>query len=166
MLYLLNSFCPLAVITFSDDNDNLPDSSGEYTGASLTKSDMPKDFTICSAYMVKAWTTDWTSVDLFRINREDGYQWAKVQMSATDTNTEFVVYLGLVSFVAHRAQILLPLYWTRACLSLDTVTGNIRLVVNGKWGFKYQRNFYFETHMCFIDLALWARPVIESQCLS
>ena len=35
----------VSVISFSDDIEQLPDSSGEYTGASLSQPDMPKDFT-------------------------------------------------------------------------------------------------------------------------
>ena len=46
-----------AVIDVSDDIDQETDSSGEYTGASLTKPEMPKDFTICGAFRMEAWTT-------------------------------------------------------------------------------------------------------------
>ena len=54
-----------SVINFSDDNDREPDSRGEFTMASMSKPDMPRDFTICSAFMVKAWTTGFSGADLF-----------------------------------------------------------------------------------------------------
>ena len=120
------------MITFSDDSDGLPDSAGEYTGASLTKPDMPKDFTICAAYMVEAWTTDWSAASLFQLNARNGYRWAAVSMFAASTYTQFSVYLGRVTVVASSDHVLFPLTWTRVCVSLDTVTGNVRIVANGE----------------------------------
>ena len=119
------------MISFSDDNDNLPDSSGEYTGASLTKLDMPKDFTICAAYMVEAWTTDFKMANLFELINKDGRPWTFFNMYAGDTYTEFKARVGPAGFIAYSELVLLPLTCTRFCLSLDTVTWNIRLVVNG-----------------------------------
>ena len=120
------------MIIFSDDIDQAPDLSGEYTKASLTKPDMPKDFTICAAYMVEAWTTDRTTAVLFQLNAWDGYMWAFVLMYAAGTYTQFSVYLGLVAVVAYSDRVLFPFTWTRVCVSLDTVTGNVLLVVNGE----------------------------------
>ena len=114
------------MITFHDDVDSLPDSFGKYTGASLTKPDMPKDFTICAAYMVEAWTTDFSSANLFTLNARDGDGWAYVNMFAAFTYTEFEVHIGRVTVVAFSDRLLFPLTWTRVCLSLDTVTGNLR----------------------------------------
>ena len=126
------SLCHLTVITFSDDNDCLPDSFGKYTGASLTKPDMPKDFTICVAYMVEAWTTDSAVAELFWLREKKIWRWGRVSMYAAPTYTEFAVYLGRVYILAKSSRVLFPLTWTRVCLSLDTITGNVRLVVNGK----------------------------------
>ena len=124
--------CNFAVITFADDNDQYPDSSGEYTGASLTKPDMPKDFTICAAYMVEAWTTGFTSAYLFRLNDRDGDRWGYVKMFADESHTEFSVYFSRVSFTVISEQVLFPLTWTRVCVSLDTVSGKVVLVTNGE----------------------------------
>ena len=120
------------MIIFSDDVDQAPDSSGEYTGASLTKPDMPKDFTICAAYMVEAWTTDFGSAELFTLNNRDGDPWANVMMNFGGANTEFHVYIGRVSVAAYNDHVVFPLTWTRVCVSLDTVTGSVRIVVNGE----------------------------------
>ena len=51
----------LKVLDFSADNDQQPDSNGEYTGATLEAGSLPESFTICSAIMVDAWTTDFNS---------------------------------------------------------------------------------------------------------
>ena len=120
------------MIIFSDDVDQAPDSSGEYTGASLTKPDMPKDFTICAAYMVEAWTTAFASAVLFQLNDRGGDQWAYVMMYAARYYTEFNVYIGRVTVEAYIDRLLFLLMWTRVCVSLDTVTGSVRIVVNGE----------------------------------
>ena len=120
------------MIIFSDDVDHAPDSSGEYTRASLTKPDMPKDFTICAAYMVEAWTTAFASAVLFQLNDRGGDQWAYVMMYAARYYTEFNVYIGRVTVEAYIDRLLFLLMWTRVCVSLDTVTGSVRIVVNGE----------------------------------
>ena len=51
------SVSTLKVLDFSADIDQLPDSNGEYTGATLEAGPLPESFTICSALMVEAWTT-------------------------------------------------------------------------------------------------------------
>ena len=89
-----------SVIDLSDDINNEPDSSGEFTMASLSKPDMPRDFTVCSAFMVKAWTTDFSAADLFQLNDVDGDYWASVQLFAAETYTELTVQLGEVYFLA------------------------------------------------------------------
>ena len=128
------SLCHLTVITFSDDNDKAPDSFGKYTGASLTKYDMPKDFTICVAYMVEAWTTDSAAAELFwlRKKKPEIFRWGKVSMYAAKNHTEFHVNLGRAYLMAISSRVLFPLTWTRVCVSLETSTGNVRLVVNGE----------------------------------
>ena len=76
------------MITFSDDNDQLAESSGEFTGVSLTKPDKPENFTICVAYMVKAFDSR-TTVVLFNLNNEDGDNVIRVYLFSQDTFTEF-----------------------------------------------------------------------------
>ena len=49
--------CDLKVLDFSSDNDDEPDSNGELTSASLVGAALPESFTICSSFMVEAWTT-------------------------------------------------------------------------------------------------------------
>ena len=54
----------LKVLDFSADNDHEPDSNGEYTSATLEAGPLPESFTICSAFMVEAWTTDFSEAVL------------------------------------------------------------------------------------------------------
>ena len=120
------------VIDFSDDNNGEHDSQGEFTMALLTKADMPRDFTICAAFMVEAWTTDFNSARLFQLSDVDGDYWAYVEMFAADMYTEFRVRLGEVHFLTTVDHVLFPLTWTRVCLSLDTGSGKTGFVVDGR----------------------------------
>ena len=122
------------VIDFSEDVDNLPDSEGEYTHATLLRdpnNSFPSSFTICASFMVKAWTTEFASAYMFQLNDKDGDRWGYVNM-LTCTYVEYEVYLGNVYFIATTDGPLFPLHWTHICLSLDSVTGVVRIVVDGK----------------------------------
>merc|ERR1712001_817307 len=55
-------FCPpLKALDFSLDNNGEPDEKKSYTHASLKNENLPSSFTICTAFMVEAWTTEYTS---------------------------------------------------------------------------------------------------------
>ena len=82
--------------------------------------------------MVEAWTTDFVSAVLFKLNDEGGQFWAYLDMFAADKYTEFTVVLGGAYFLTYSERVLFPLTWVRVCLSLETITGNVRLVVNGE----------------------------------
>ena len=121
-----------SVIDLSDDNNNEPDSQGEFTMASLSKPDMPRDFTICTAFMVQAWTTDFSEASLFLVRDVNNYDWAHVDLYAADTYSQFIVYLGEVYILTTIDHVLFPLTWTHVCLSLDTISGKVGIVVNGQ----------------------------------
>ena len=76
------------VLDFSADNDQEPDSNGEYTGASLKADFLPESFTICSAIMVDAWTTVFTSAEMFILLNVNGDQWGYVSLYAATEYTE------------------------------------------------------------------------------
>ena len=119
------------MISFSADNNGLPDSSGEYTGASLTKPDMPRDFTICAAYMVQAWTTAYSAANLFNLYNGFGSWWGDVNLFAGRNYTQVEVNLGKVSVIAQSDHLLFPLTWSSVCVSLDSLTGMVQIIYNG-----------------------------------
>ena len=57
----------MKVLDFSEDNDHEPDSNTEYTRASLDVGLLPESFTICSAFMVTAWNTKFSSAKIFEL---------------------------------------------------------------------------------------------------
>ena len=93
---------------------------------------MPKSFTICLAYMTEAWTTGYASVTLFSMTQESGALWGFVNLNVEDGKTQFVVNLGNLYIIAYSERVLFPLTWTSVCLSLDTVAGNVSLVLDGE----------------------------------
>ena len=120
------------MLDFSADNDQEPDSNGEYTSATLDAGALPESFTICSAIMVDAWTTVFTSADMFTLLDVDGDKWGKMQLYAASSYTEYDVLLGPVYFVKQVEAVFFPLQWSRACLSLDSVASKVRVVVDGQ----------------------------------
>ena len=58
------------VLDFSVDNDFKPDTNGEYTGATLEAGALSESFTICSAFMVEEWTSDYQTADMFTLFSE------------------------------------------------------------------------------------------------
>ena len=89
----------LKVLDFSADNDQEPDSNGEYTSATLEAGPLPESFTICSALMVEAWTTDYSSADMFRLLDNDGDRWGNINLFAAYSYTEYEVWFGPVNFI-------------------------------------------------------------------
>ena len=120
-----------SVIDISDDINGERDSLREFTMASLSKPDMPRDFTICTAFMSEAWTTDFSASRLFELRDVDGDRWAYVLLYAAESYIEFEVKLGNVDFQTPIPRVLFPLTWTRVCLSLDTGSGKVGVVVDG-----------------------------------
>ena len=93
--------CPilLKVLDFTADNDKERDSNGEYTGATLKAGFLPESFTICSAIMVDAWTTDFSGADMSRLLDDDGDTWGIIQLYAASSFTEYIVSLGPVEII-------------------------------------------------------------------
>ena len=126
------------VIDFSLDVDHAPDSNGAYTSATLEKEDLPQSFTICAAYMVEAWTTAFASAHMFELKDADGEclacfgdRWGRVKLYAAYDYTEYEINLGPIHLIATTPTLYFPLQWTRVCLSLDTDSAMVRLVVDG-----------------------------------
>ena len=122
----------LKVLDFSADIDHEPDSNGEYTSATLDAGPLPESFTICSAFMVEAWTTEFSSADMFVLLDNDGDQWLRIHLFAAPSYTEYRVHLGPFVFINQTDTVFFVLQWTRACLSLNSVAGKVTLVVDGQ----------------------------------
>ena len=124
----------LKVLTFADDIDNKADSKGEFTSATLERENLPDSFTICLAFMVDAWTTDFAAGRLFHMLGDDGIKrWGFVELNADPMSfTEYKMRLGYAQFVAESPTLFFPLQWTRMCMSLNSLDNQMRLFVDGQ----------------------------------
>ena len=91
---------PLKVLDFSADNDDEPDSEGEFTSATLEIGALPESFTICSAFMVDAWTTKFTAAYMFVLMDSEERIWGRINLYAASSFTEYKVGLGLAHHYA------------------------------------------------------------------
>ena len=121
-----------AVLDVSADVDQEPDARGEYTGASLTKPGMAPDFTICGAFRTQAWTTAFSGTRLFQLIGNDGKMWGYLGIFAAYTYTEYSGPLGRVTLRVTTEKVWFPLTWTHVCVSMDTVSGRVVMVVDGR----------------------------------
>ena len=117
----------MKVFDFSADNDHQSDSNGEFTSATLNAGALLESFTVCSAFIVDAWTTQtdsggFTSARMFSLLDVNGDPWGHINLKAYNFKTEYKVKLGRGnSFVVKKTEAeFFPLQWTRACLSLDS----------------------------------------------
>ena len=126
-------FCPpLKALDFSLDNDDKADENNSYTHASLQKENLPSSFTICTAFMVERWTEYADSV-LFVLQDDKGEVWHWAYIDAGTTFTQFTFkFEDSPMFTAQSASLFYPLQWTRVCLSRDSNTSLVRLVVDGE----------------------------------
>ena len=122
----------MKAIDVSLDNDDKADENSSYTHASLHKENFPSSFTICTAFMVKAWAKYASGVMLV-IRDDKGTIWFWEKIRPTKTYTEFSFQFGDSPYVSNKSKILFyPLQWTRLCLSKDAYTSKARLVVDGE----------------------------------
>ena len=122
----------MRVIDVSADNDQKADSSGEYTSATLYGGALPESFTICSAFMVEAWTTEQSAADLFSMRDDDGENWVYIYMVAASSSTTYTLDFGQIFAVKETETVFFPLQWTRVCISLDSIASTVSLVVDGQ----------------------------------
>ena len=84
------------VFDFLADNNHESDSNGECTCATLEAGALSESFTICSAFIVEA--TDFSDAVLFTLLNNNGITWAKINLWATPSYTEYSVHFGRVYF--------------------------------------------------------------------
>ena len=66
------------------------------------------------------------------MSAEKFFIWGSISLYAADSYTEYAVKLGPVYFDKQTESKFFPLQWRRVCLSLDSVAGKVRLVVDGQ----------------------------------
>ena len=126
------------VFDFSADNDQEPDSNGEFTSAILDAGPLPDSFTICLAFQVDAWTTVFAGARMFEIlprrvnNILESSAWASIQIYTGPGFTEYAAWCSLESYFVKEAATVLPLQWTLACLTLDSNASKVVAVVDGQ----------------------------------
>ena len=98
----------LKILDFSADIDRNPESNGEYTSANLEAGPLPKSFTICSAFMVEAWTTDYAGALMFVLFDVNGNMWGYVDLASFPGYTKYDVRLGPLYFVTQTEVVVFP----------------------------------------------------------
>ena len=122
----------LKALDFSLDNDWKADENNSYTHASLQKENLPSSFTICTTFMVEAWTK-YQNTWLFVLNDDKGEIWHWVKIYADQTFALFQFqFEDSLKFTAKTTSPFYPLQWTRVCLSSNSNTSLVRLVVDGE----------------------------------
>ena len=141
------------VLDFSMDVDQGTDSNTR-SSATMEKEDLPPSFTICTAYKVEAWTTELSAANMFILKDDDGYWWGYVLLYAASDSTYYEVYLGPTTLVATTSTLYFPLQWTRVCVSLDSDSAMVRLVVDGQMlgqkEYKVEEDLYKPTNLAIL----------------
>ena len=125
----------LKVLDFTADSDQEPDSNDEYTSATLEAGPLSDSFTICSAFMVEAWTTKFVSAKMFTMLDKSGLSWGYINLFVSPEYTQYQVRLDQGQFVQTVNVPFFPLQWTHVCLSVDSMASNVTLVslvIDGK----------------------------------
>ena len=104
--------CPkvFKVLDFSADSDHEPDSNFEYTSATLEAGPLPESFTICSAFMVEAWTTGFSAAFMFTLLNDNGYKWIFFKLYAARSYTEYEVRVGQATHLNQTEDVFFPLH--------------------------------------------------------
>ena len=119
------------------------------TRATLNLKNLPSHLSICSSVFLKGWAADaGTALAFFQLidhdrlegtvwNVDDSWAALCLGVGQLKRETKITAFMGLKDEkVEITAKEKLPLYfaqsWIRACMSLDTTTGMVRIVVDGK----------------------------------
>ena len=120
------------------------------------KSNLPKDFTICSSVFVHVVTL--TDIIVFELLKEDGSPWFLLSLDVLSrdyenlsetmkmyfenpetSNVENKRYTGTIIPIV-------PNSWYHICMGLDTVSGELRIVVNGKVLVHEEKEYFRNTN--------------------
>ena len=124
------------------------------TLANDPKSSLPKSFTVCSSVLIK-FTDSVTNV--FTFLKQDGSAWfeidipTKMRMYQTLSEQILVWYENPVTREQGREYFIdtilpiVPHSWYHLCLGLDTVSGLLRIVVNGRLVVNEEKDYFEDT---------------------
>ena len=70
---------------------------------------------------------------LFQWKEEDGKKWGYIILFAWETGTFYdIVFGNVIRYYVKGEKVYFPFVWARLCASLDTVSGSLVLLVDGK----------------------------------
>ena len=118
------------------------------------KANFADSFTICSSYFFKFWSS---GISIVQMMKEDGSHWFHVNMRTEnrkyETMTEwFSIYYenpatGEIDWEDFTDVVpIVPHSWYHVCLGLDTVTGLLRIVVNGIQLVNEEKDYFKNTN--------------------
>ena len=165
------------VSLFPEADDNQPDmldDSGWYlnpnfpehlTHARLTQPDLPASLTICTSYYVSKWTDfDYLFVMVTPIEENYfPYPWFSLQMTPKRDGVEYEVMFIQERFQIYSHTPKFPKHWTHACLSYNSSSRMLGLVVDGSFLKQFdtsvQDSTFWDTNL---DLRLGGFPYGEA----
>ena len=105
------------------DSNSKVDVIESYTYASLKIENVPSSFTLCTAFMVKAWNQT-LEESIFQLHGDQKNEpWLMVRIFSGDIYTRFWFKIEDSKwFSAQRKVLFYPLQWTKVCLSRDSNT--------------------------------------------
>ena len=109
------------------------------TLADDTKKNLPQSFTICSSVFVKFATSD---IAILQMLKQDGTPWYRLALFSSrdlDKMSETLVLWTVnpitgvfeVQYLTSSTIPIVPNSWYHICMGLDTVSGLLRIVING-----------------------------------
>ena len=117
------------------------------TLANDPKADLPDDFTVCSSLYIEFMTTKNNFIEIYK---NDGTHWFQMDLEhLRDYNTfseRISMYYGSDLFKFWDSKVAInPHSWYHVCLGLDTVSGHLRIVINGQVIFDSIKELFINT---------------------
>ena len=130
--------------TYPPGSNNIwPSKWATQANTSLDLKDFPSTLSICSSIFPKGWVAgmDYKFIGFFTLLNQDGtLSWVSFYVAADPTQTRSYAVIRIGGEIYRitntiNASERLPIYhnsWIRACITLDTATGVVKIVVDGK----------------------------------
>ena len=117
------------------------------TLANDPKANLPNDFTVCSSLFIEFMTTKNNFIEIFK---KDGTHWFQMDLEHLRDYKTFSerisMYYGSDLFKFWDSKVAInPHSWYHICLGLDTVSGHLRIVINGQVIFDSIKELFINT---------------------